>query len=147
MNNSDGLNGQWVGTYSSSTTTGTIVVNIDEQELNYVGEAYLIDDNRAAPALVAFFTTPNKESKFQFRADLISWFDGSAAGGFGGFVGQDAIAPKYPQGTAFSKYADVEGTHSNDTLTLSESTDLGTTGNCWRPRPEPTSPSHLRPRA
>jgi hypothetical protein len=34
MGRSDGLTGQWVGTYAGSTK-GTIVVNIDEQELNY----------------------------------------------------------------------------------------------------------------
>jgi len=33
MSESGGLNGQWVGTYAGSTE-GTIVVNIDEQEMN-----------------------------------------------------------------------------------------------------------------
>jgi hypothetical protein len=143
MGSSDGLNGQWVGTYAGSTK-GTIVVNIDEQELNYVGEAYLIDDNRAAPALVAFFMTPNKERKFRFRTDLISWFDGGAAGGFGGFVEPEAIAAKFPQGTAFSKYADAEGACDNDTLTLSWNTDVGTSGKCVLPRSVANKPSEVQ---
>jgi len=104
----------------------------------------LVDDNAAAPALVAFFTTANGERKSRFRTDLIQWFDAGAAGGFGGFVGPDVIASKYPQGTAFSKYADVEGAFDNDTLTLAWNTDIGTSGKCSLPRSVANKPSELR---
>jgi len=142
MSEPDGLNGQWVGTYAGSTT-GTIVINIDEQPQNCVGEAFLVDDNRTAPALVAFFTTPKKENQFHFRTDLINWFDATALGGFGGFVARELIAPKYPQDTAFSKYADVEAAWDKDALSLSWSTDIGTTGKCMLPRSAAGRPSEL----
>jgi len=34
MGSSDGLNGQWVGTYTGSSK-GDIIVNVDEHESNY----------------------------------------------------------------------------------------------------------------
>jgi hypothetical protein len=77
---------------------------------------------------------------------LVWWFDGRAAGGFGGFVEQDAIAANYPKGIAFSKYADVEGACDHDTLTLSWITDIGTSGRSVLPRSVANKPSELQAR-
>jgi len=141
MRESEGLRGQWVGTYEGSVN-GAIVINIDEEELNCAGEAYLVHEN-AAPHMLVYFTTANKDLKFRFRTSHILWFDSTASGGFGGFVSLDEIAAKF-QGAAFSKYADVEGECKNDTLTLSWNTDIGTSGKCVLPRSEADKPSTLQ---
>ncbi len=143
MSESPGMNGQWVGTYDGSTN-GAIVVNVDEQGSNFIGEAYLVDNNPAVPALVAFFTIANKERKFHFRTDSIQWFDPKAFNSFGGFIGLEAIAARYPKDTAFSTFADVDGACDKDNLTLSWKTDIGTAGTCVLPRTVADKPSELK---
>ncbi len=48
----DGLNGQWIGEYTG-TTSGNIHVNIDEDESNYRGVAYLFSADPTLPIAVA----------------------------------------------------------------------------------------------
>ncbi len=138
MSKSDGMNGQWLGTYAGSSA-GTVIVNIDELELNYVGVAYLFDENNTLPNSAACFSTPNKQRESHFRTELIQVIDRVS----GNAVPWESVAAQYPEGVAFSKYADVEGTYDKDALTLSWVTDIGATGNCVLPRSKAGKPSEL----
>ena len=136
------LNGQWVGRYSGSSS-GEIVVNIDERLYGHLGEAFMVgDDPATSSSLVAHFTIASKESSFKFRTTRIDWFDPAR----GDFVRLEQFAPKFPADTVFSKYADVEGSFDAATLTLSWKTDVGTTGECVLPRSKAGQPSALIPR-
>lgn len=134
------LNGQWVGTYEGSTQ-GTIVVNIDNLDSCYEGEAFLTDGESGA-GLVAFFTTKDKNAKFDCRTDSILWLDV----GSGKFVPPEQIASKFVAGTVFSKFADVEGEVDEGLLRLSWKTDIGTAGSCVLPRSKASKPSELSTR-
>jgi hypothetical protein len=65
------MNGQWIGSYSGSST-GSIVVNIDERQEHYQGTAILIEDDQKFPYSVVSFRTANKDPKFQFRAGRVA---------------------------------------------------------------------------
>ena len=59
MSSSDGLNGQWIGTYGGSSQ-GTIMVNVDERNSNYQGVAYLFSDDIRLPGTAVAFRTQDK---------------------------------------------------------------------------------------
>jgi len=92
------MNGQWIGTYEGSTT-GTIVVNIDERSSHYQGVAYLLESDAALPSSAAFFTTKNKEQTFAFRTDPILAIDSRS----GSLVGWDALKSRYRENMPFSR--------------------------------------------
>jgi len=132
------LNGQWIGTYGG-TTDGAIHVNIDEDESNYSGVAYLFNNNPELPPVVAYFTSPKKDREFSFRTNLIQAIDVRTSK----VVPWKDIEANYPKETAFSTYADVRGSCSEDALTLEWATDVGVTGGCVLPRSRASQPSEL----
>ena len=134
------MNGQWIGNYSGSTT-GAIIVNIDERAGHYVGTAILIEDNPKLPTSVVSFQTANKGPKFQFRASPILALDPKTGNGLSleeltQFLGKDEV---------FSTSADVTGTVEPESLTLSWVTDTGVEGKCVLPRSKADQPSELVP--
>src|SRR5271170_1725885 len=138
MSGSYKMNGQWIGAFTG-TTAGRIHVNIDEAESNYVGVAYLFQDDPKLPPVVAFFVTPNKDEVFSFRTDPLQAIDVATSG----HVPWDKVKGKYPEGTVFSNYADVRGSVDATNLTLSWTTDLGVIGTCVLPRSKADQPSEL----
>jgi len=140
MGRGDGLNGQWIGKYAG-TDTGDIHVNIDEDESNYRGVAYLFASDTKLPITVAHFSTPNKERDFAFRTEMIQAIDAVTTNA----VPWDSVRAKYPEGTTFPEYADVRGSFDQRTLTMSWATDIGLTGNCVLPRSKADAPSELVP--
>ncbi len=140
MNEAGKLNGQWIGTYTG-TTNGRVHVNIDEDESNYRGVAYLFNDNPELPPAVAYFSTPSKDQKFSFRTEIIQAIDITS----GLAVPWETIKAKYPQNVVFSKYAEAQGSYDQNALTISWATDVGATGNCVLPRSKAGQPSDLIP--
>jgi hypothetical protein len=132
------VNGQWIGSYSGSTG-GTIVVNVDERELNYQGVAYLHPQDSALPTTAAYFKTPSKETAFQFRTELIHAIHPDS----GNAVPWEAVKQRFPGTAAFSNYADVTGSWSDESLTLSWQSDIGGAGSCILPRSNVGKPSDL----
>jgi FRG domain len=137
MNESDGLSGQWHGTFSGSSN-GTITINIDETASNYRGLAYLCDVDTKLPGSAAGFTMPSKDNEFSFRTEWILAIDRLSGQG----IPLESIALKYP-GAAVPKYADVKGSLEKDALKLSWITDLGTAHSCTLPRSKAGQPSEL----
>lgn len=134
------MNGQWIGKYSG-TTNGDIHVNIDEDESNYRGVAYLFNSDPQLPIAVAYFSTLNKERDFSFRTEMIHAIDRATAAA----VPWTNIKANYPEGTVFSTYADVRGSFDKSALTMSWTTDIGVTGSCALPRSQASQPSELVP--
>jgi hypothetical protein len=137
MSNSDGMNGQWVGTYAGSTN-GNIIINIDKRETNYRGVAYLFDSDDAHPGSAIAFTTANKDKEFSLRTDGILALDCVS----GQAIPLASIADKYPN-LAFPEYADVKGSFDKDALKISWATDVGTVNNSTLPRSKANQPSEL----
>jgi len=140
MGRADGLNGQWIGKYTGMTS-GDIHVNIDEDESNYRGVAYLFTSEPQLPIAVAYFSTPNKGRDFSFRTEMIHAIDLGTSSA----VPWNSVKAKYPEGTAFSDYADVRGSFDQNTLTMSWVTDIGVTGSCVLPRSKAGEPSEIVP--
>src|ERR1700685_4645947 len=122
------LNGQWIGAYTG-TDNGAIHLNIDEDQSNYRGVAYLFDEKSQLPPAVSYFSTLNKERDFSFRTELIQAIDRATTNA----VPWKSVQEKYPEGTTFSTYADVHGSWDQNALTLSWTTDTGLVGNCVLP--------------
>jgi hypothetical protein len=133
------LNGQWIGTYTG-TSDGPIHVNIDEDELCFLGVAYLFNSLGLPPA-VAYFVIPKGEGDFSFRTDPIKAIDPAS----GLPVEWKSLADKYPKDAVFSNYADVRGSCDENALTLSWITDVGVTGSCVLPRSKANETSDLVP--
>jgi len=131
------MNGQWLGTFDG----GTIIVNIDERELNYQGIAYVIENDKQIPSVAAFFQTPNKDAAFQCRTAWILAIDPNS----GNLVDFESIKQHYPAATTISKYADVTGSWDKEQLNLAWTTDTGLTGECVLPRSKADRPSELVP--
>jgi len=138
MSKADGMNGQWLGTYTDGESRGTVIVNIDEHELNYHGVAYLLNEDESLPISGASFMTPNKDGEFRLRTDPIEVIDRAS----GNIVPWGIVSEKYPNVT-FPRYADVRGSWAKDSLTLSWDTNVGTAGNCVLPRSKAAKPSEL----
>src|ERR1700733_11162369 len=134
------MNGQWIGTYHG-TTQGTVIVNVDELRSRFKGSAYLHQQNTDLPKTVAWFETANKDKRFTFRTDKLAPVDPVS----GLISSWDALKDRYPPNIAFSKYADVTGEWTNDSLALSWTTEIGTMGKCVLPRSEADKPSEITP--
>jgi len=134
------LNGQWLGTYTGSST-GSILVNIDERLEQYQGTAVLIEDDKALPHSLVSFQTANKEARFEFRASPILALDQMTGKG----LTLEELSQRLGKDKVFSKYADVSGTVDLESLSLSWKTDTGIEGSCVLPRSKADQPSELIP--
>jgi hypothetical protein len=132
------MNGQWIGRYTG-TTSGAIHINIDEEESNYRGVAYLWSDDQQLPPAIIELSTVDKEPAFSVRTDSIQAIDRETSKP----ASWESVASKYPIGTAFSKYADIRGAWSEEFLNLSWTSDNGLTGECVLPRSRSAKPSDL----
>ncbi|HZR67160.1 MAG TPA: FRG domain-containing protein [Terriglobales bacterium] len=133
-----GMNGQWLGRYSG-TTSGAMIVNIDERHDFYRGAAYLIEDDRKLPDSLTGFQTVNKESPFEFRTEVILPLDPINGAG----LSLEELKKRYGEDEVWSKYADVKGTVDRDSLNMSWVTDTGVIGECVLPRSKADQPSEL----
>jgi hypothetical protein len=134
------MNGQWLGNYSG-TTSGSIILNIDERQEHYQGSTHLIEDDRTLPDSFVSFRTPNKDPRFQFRTDVILGLDPKTGSG----LSLEELKERFGKDNVFSKYADVTGTVEREALTLSWVTDTGVEGKSVLPRSKADQPSELVP--
>lgn len=57
------MNGQWMGRYSGSTS-GLLVIDLDDVGSHYEGRACAYEDNTALPSTLVPIATQNKENSF-----------------------------------------------------------------------------------
>jgi hypothetical protein len=134
------MNGQWLGRFAGSTT-GSIIVNIDERQDHYQGTANLIEDDRTLADSLVSFRTASKEPKFQFRTDVILALDPKTGAG----LSLEDLKQRLGKDHVFSQSADVSGTADHESLTLAWVTDTGVEGRCTLPRSKADQPSELIP--
>lgn len=134
------MKGQWIGSYTGSSN-GIIIINVDERSSHYQGVAYLNDGNKTLPGSAAFFKTKNKDRHFQFRTYLILPINPTS----GTTDSWDTVKSHYPDNVTVSEYADVKGSWDDRALSVSWTTNIGTTGVCVLPRSMADEPSELVP--
>jgi hypothetical protein len=133
------MKGQWIGSYDGSTA-GDITINVDELEEFFQGVAYLHANDSTLPSTATFFSTPNKNSPVQFRADLIHAIDPTS----GDALPWDKVKAHYPSIVSFSKYADVTASWNDGSLRLDWITNTGLRGNSALPKSNAEMPSELQ---
>lgn len=132
------MKGQWIGQFNG-TTTGRIVINIDELHSCFQGIAYLLQDDPNIPNSAAYFNTTNKSNKFQFTTNNIA-----AINPWPGLPDiWENIKQQYPNGI-MSKSVTVTGTWSSELLSLSWTTDIETTGACKLKRSQSDQKSKIK---
>lgn len=134
------MNGQWIG-QCEGTNTGTVFLNVDELESDFRGFGLLLDDNKLIPGTALFFTTKNKNKDFEFRSNWIHAIDSST----GLITSWDIIKNRYATGVKMPNYVDIKGTWGDESVELSWSSDIGTSGKCKLPKSEAGKPSALVP--
>jgi hypothetical protein len=134
------LNGQWIGKYDGDAS-GSIHVNIDEDESTYYGMAYLFDQDPKLPTALAYFTSPRTQGNLSCVTDRILAIDRASGGG----VEWETVKDQYPKDTIFAKSADIKLSWDQNALTISWKTDTAVGGNCVLPRSKADQPSELIP--
>lgn len=135
------MNGQWIGEFSGSTT-GSLIVNIDDRSTYYQGVAY-IRKNAGTPsvAAAALFRTVDKSNPCRFRTGLIAPIDP----GLGAPVLRDAFVQRYQADLRLANFADVVAEWNNQSLKLTWVADDGLTGEATLPRSKASLESELIP--
>jgi hypothetical protein len=134
------MRGQWHGRFSGSTS-GSIIVNVDERQDYYEGTANLIEDDRSGPDSFVSFRTANKDASLKFRTGVILPLDPQTGAG----LSLEDLKQRFGEGETFSKYADVTGSVDSGFLTMSWVTDTGLEGKCSLPRSKADGLSELVP--
>ena len=135
------MNGQWIGNFDCGIYKGECIVNVDELRDGYGGVVFLMpSDFNRWPSAVASFRTLGKAQSFKFRTNTLRPIDPRTAD----FTTWESVKELYPKDITFSNYADVEGSWSDESLTLAWTTDIGVKGNCVLPRSQTSQPSKLQ---
>ena len=118
------MKGQWVGNFQGSSS-GNIVINIDELDSCFQGIAYLIQDNHDIPNTAAYFRTADKSNSFKFSTSNLV-----PVNTWPGIPDNwDNLKQFYPN-AVMPNVAKVEGRWSATQLSLSWVTDIETQGSC-----------------
>lgn len=112
------MRGQWLGRYKGSTT-GKIMINIDEVEDHFEGVAYLHPELVGIPGTIAYFLTDNKEIKHSVE---VATFPIDPRTGFQ--TTWEEIKQLFP-GSSHSTKADAKFNMDGDNLTVEATTDIG----------------------
>lgn len=117
------MNGQWIGRFGG-TTSGQIILNVDDCGDWYQGTAFLLqDDNRIANSLVGF-STITKKNEFKFTTKNIT-----ALNRWPGLpITIDQMQTEFPH-SQLPEFVEVEGKWTETNLLLNWKSNL-TIGNC-----------------
>jgi FRG domain len=132
------MNGQWMGRYSGSTT-GLLVIDLDDMGTHYEGRACAYEDNLLQPSTFVTIRTPDKESAFQLTLEThpidprtgepTSW---------------NLIAPMLP-GINFPCRAQVNASREGQALNVNWTTDINTSGQAQLPETRAGEPTEYEP--
>lgn len=111
------MKGQWLGEFKGSSS-GKIILNIDEMPSHFQGVAYVLQDDPAIPNSAAFFKTRNKHNSFEFFTSAIQPINPltDTPDGWG------TLKNLYPQ-ASMSNWAFAKGARSEKFMVLSWITD------------------------
>jgi hypothetical protein len=133
------MKGQWIGTYFGSPNGGKITVNVDERESSFQAMGYVFPEADQLPNPVAYFSTPNKNRRFQCHTESIQAIDPASAN----VLPWDKVKVRYDEHVIFPQYGDITGSWHENSLSLSWVTDIGSSGTCVLPRSKAAEPSEL----
>jgi hypothetical protein len=105
------MKGQWMGRYSGTNSTGTILINIDDVGTHYAGHATLYNDNTLTPHVFALIRTQDKGNIFHLCPDLLPVHPHT-----GEPSAWDQVAPLFAPNIIFPKRADVDLEVNDKTL-------------------------------
>lgn len=112
------MRGQWIGKYTGSVE-GSLIINIDETDENFVGVAYVRPTDKNIPSTAAHFNTDGKSLKQKVVAYL------NPIDPRNGFQCRwDDIKNLYGENVAHSEKADVSFELSQGTLHIQAITDI-----------------------
>jgi hypothetical protein len=132
------FSGQWLGRYSG-TSSGILVIDLDDMGTHYEGRACAYDDNTALPSTFLLLNTPNKENNIHLRLPL-SPIDPRT----GEPTTWNQLAPTFPN-VAFPLYADVDLNISGPTLKVYWKTNIETYGSAEITRSQSDAPTEYEP--
>jgi len=133
------MKGQWIGNFSGSSS-GQVIVNIDESPSFYQGVVYLHESEAGLPSALAGVVTTDKKTSFECRAIVFPINPRTRRPDIWANIKAD-----YDATVNFSTYADIKGSWDDETLNLSWTTDIGVVGNAVLPRSKAAEPSELVP--
>lgn len=134
------MKGQWIGKFYG-TSSGIIIVNIDEVKGVFKGNAYLSEDDRKAPDTVVSLDIPKGVKSFKIKSKLILVIDRHT-----GMLSEwETVREKYDEGVSVSKWAEISGSWDGDNMVFDWHTDIGVKGFCKLNRSLTSTPSALTP--
>lgn len=134
------MEGQWIGRFEGSST-GRIILNIDELTSCFQGIAYLLQDRTEIPNSAASFRTSNKDSSFE-----LTTFSLAPINQWPGLPDDWNTLKQFYPGGMMPKSATVKGTWSKTELALNWTTDIGTYGSTVIQRPPSNQKSQIKAR-
>lgn len=128
--------GQWIGEYTG-TSSGTIMIDIDDGAACFEGHAYLNDSDADMPRMSARFKTNGKSRRESFHINNIDLTPGNLSG--------DELKKKYPA-VEFPSGANVTLEGGKGSLSVSWITSIGTVGSATIQRSQSDKQSNLKAR-
>ena len=129
MATKDGLAGQWLGSYEG-TTTGQVILNIDEVATHYEGLACLSDSQSSNPGSIVEIKTENKNPELKFNVTHIFAYSPATWQ----VLNPDQLREEFPKLEQMSSSAEVPGKCDAKQLELSWETNIGVQCHCVLPR-------------
>lgn len=134
------MNGQWIGKYTG-TNRGLLVVDLDDVGTHFDGSAAAIDGNQTLPpTLAVLVNVPKNQQKFQLRSNLMP-IDRKT----GRAVTWEEIRKDCPPGVTVPTYADIAWDVGANSIEISWTTDIGTSGKGAVQKSRSSDPSELVP--
>lgn len=134
------MKGQWIGDYTGSSS-GTIIINIDEKRSYFQGIAYLNEQDTNIPTTAVSFRTPDKSRSCQFRTSQI--FPINLDSGMPDLW--ENVKHRYTNDITVSQSADVEVSWNEENVSLAWTGDNGVSGRCRLKCSKAGQPSNLTP--
>jgi hypothetical protein len=141
------MNGQWIGTYTATNATatnhGTLVVDLDDEGDHYGGSAAAINNDPTLPPMLAELpNVPKGQNEFEIQLRLrpinpevglpVQW---------------DQIKTHFQPDVTVPTCANVKWKLNGETIELSWTTDIGSSGRSTVTKSHSASPSELEPLA
>ncbi len=134
------MKGQWIGK-CEGTNTGTMFVNVDELPSSFQGVAHLLDDNKLIPGVAVFFVTSNKNNNFEFHSKIIRPIDCKT-----GLISTwENVKGYYSPDVRIPNSVDAKGIWGEESVELTWTSDIGTSGKVILPKSDAGKPSVLVP--